>query len=1120
MGISIININSTVAGDSTVVVNNNDNEDRISCINLSGGSSGSRDCVSGFLGVSQSNATDIKFHVDNNDWAVVHYSLNNQPQQNVKMVKLVDKNYLSLTDLSIGDVVNYSFTYNTNNGAVDSDDFTYTIKQAVQDSDNDGVIDSLDLCPNSQNSEFVDVDGCELTTGMTGIIQVRADAVDFYVNSSDWADVHYKINDGKQRNIRMKLFENGNSFRLNNLLAGDSISYRFTYWGDEGFAISTPIQTYTLESSQEQDSDNDGVIDRVDQCPATPQGASVDGIGCELDSDNDGVVDSLDICPNTANGQTVDENGCEIVGELTGITQLGLDAVNFYVNTNYWADVHFIVNGGRKRNIRMQTTANGNRFQLNDLSVGDEITYSFTYWTGRSASETDTKIFILHSGTPIDTDGDGITDSIDLCPNTRAGATVNEVGCEIDPDVDTDGDGVNDTIDQCDNTPVGSSVDEYGCLIYSGDIKPLFNAETVLEPSIILETDDAVITRFADRGRDRHAKEDHFQAYDHYLSHYWTHRTARFKFVDTVARGGNEIEINFVTEWKLGVKEFRAWYRGIGTVAEYHGNYENNVQVIAKGTFDNNLELISNDGDQYKYRLTIDEFVGLNGERSDLAIGQFMEIEVSQFLDNAPEGRDNYYGTTYLYQVGVGGMVPWKTVGDFSNQSSERENSYPIDESAWLGGKTTLPYQYTAEPDNHFMQMATNLSSINGQPFVLGRRVHHTDMNTGMHDESVKNGVFDELKNKVGTHYVNSSCSSCHARNGRASVAEVGESLDKWVFKVADIDGKPHPLIGSVLQPNSVGIEEQDGEGDVVLTSWSESNGLRSPNYEFSKNSPAKFSARLAPQLVGLGLLEAVSEEVILQRADPQDSNEDGISGRVQKVMDPVTGETRLGRFGYKAGSFSLKHQIAGALNTDMGVMTSILPNPDCGVEQTSCNNNQGIELSDEHLDNLVKYIALLGVRSQRDIDLQQVIVGKQKFNDIGCESCHRGTMQTSAYAPLAELRNQTIQPYTDLLLHDMGVGLADNLGEGQATGAEWRTAPLWGLGLSACVTGGVVDVDRNKRGDEICSPDASYLHDGRARTLEEAILWHGGEAQVSNENYQSLSTADKAALMSFLRSL
>ena len=119
----------------------------------------------------------------------------------------------------------------------------------------------------------------------------------------------------------------------------------------------------------------------------------------------------------------------------------------------------------------------------------------------------------------------------------------------------------------------------------------------------------------------------------------------------------------------------------------------------------------------------------------------------------------------------------------------------------------------------------------------------------------------------------------------------------------------------------------------------------------------------------------------------------------------------------------------------------------------------------------------------------------------------------------LAELRDQSIQPYTDLLLHDMGAGLADSLGEGLATGSEWRTAPLWGLGLSACVTGGVTN-PTGQQGDEICTPDESYLHDGRARTIHEAILWHGGEGQTANTAYQALNGADKAALEAFLKSL
>ncbi len=941
---------------------------------------------------------------------------------------------------------------------------------AVLDSDNDGVIDSLDLCANTPAGTVVDVNGCAV--GPTGLTQTSDSSVTFFVNSNAWADVHYFDKNGLQQNFRMTLANGQNTKVLSGLALGDVVTYWFTYLSGDGSVINTAQESHTM-GGVVADSDSDGVADSIDQCANTPAGTTVDAVGCAIvvigDADGDGVADNIDQCANTPAGTTVDAVGCAIVviGDADGD------------------------------------------------GVADNIDQCANTPAGTSVDAVGCAIVVIG-----DADGDGVADNIDQCANTPAGTTVDAVGCAIVVIGDADGDGVADNIDQCANTPAGTQVDAQGCEINLGSIVPLYGAGTVLAQDVIFDRGDAIVTRFADRGRDRHAKEDQFQSYDHYLAHYWTHRTARFEFVDFVAKGGSTIEVNFVTEWRLGVREFRAWYSGMNTVAEYHGNYQNNVVQVGSGTFDDNLNKISSTGSQYKYSLLINEHRGLNGSVGSLAAGQAMEIEVSQFLASVPEGRSNYYGTTYLYMVGEGGMVPWYTVGDFADKSSERENSHKIDESGWLGGRTTLPYGYTNEPDNHFMQMATNLSSVNGQPFVLGRRIHHTDFETGQHDEKIENGIFNEMVGKAGSHYVNTSCSGCHERNGRAAPAAIGVPLDKWVFKVGDINGNPDAKIGRVLQPGNVGINDAtDGEGSVSIASWTELNGLRSPNYAFSKDTPVKFSARIAPQLVGLGLLEAIPEAAILALEDADGSKtNDGISGVAQRVIDPVTGDTRLGRFGYKAATTSVKHQVAGAFNTDMGVMTSVLPSPDCGSAQTVCGNS-GSELADEHLDNLVKYIALLGVRPQRGLDDAQVQQGKALFSSIGCEGCHTDTFQTSEFHPFAELRDQTIHPYTDLLVHDMGAGLADNLGEGQASGAEWRTTPLWGLGLSACVTGGVIN-PIGGQGNEVCDAKPSYLHDGRARSISEAILWHGGEGENAKVAFENLSSTDKNAVLAFLGSL
>jgi CxxC motif-containing protein (DUF1111 family) len=661
-------------------------------------------------------------------------------------------------------------------------------------------------------------------------------------------------------------------------------------------------------------------------------------------------------------------------------------------------------------------------------------------------------------------------------------------------------------------------------------IKPLYDANSILESGSRFVRDDGVlVTRIGDRGRDRHAKDNSLNDhYDHYLAHYWQYRTARIQLEDYVLTGKSLIRATFITEAQLGAREFRVWFWGRNTTGQFHFNPqkdeskvspdETGVVFVDKGTFNENFEKISDEGVQHKYSLDIVNQWKNGGQfQPDLSPGTNMEFELSQFLLNPPAGsRLNYYGTSFVYVVGQLGVAPFEWQRGVENDGSSNDGT-PIPKKGLLGGQTSLGYNYSNEPAGRFMQMATNLSHENAQPFVEGRRVHHTNFEDGSHDERHDNPIWDEQVGKLGGRYINHSCAACHVRNGKALVADVSEPLNSWVFLVGDENGDPHPDLGSVLQIDQTGAMTH--EGSVALGPWTElENGLRSPNYVFSNGTPAQFSARIAPQLVGLGLLDAVSEATILEWLDENDNNNDGISGRASIVIDPLTGEQRLGRFGYKAATFSVKHQAASAFNTDMGVMTSMLPNPDCGSRQTDCGET-GVELGDNEVNKLVKYLSLLGVGARRDYDNQ---VGETLFTDAGCAQCHRPTMTTNEFHPLEELRNQTIYPYTDMLLHDMGPGLADNLAQGSASGAEWRTAALWGLGHAKSVMLG------DSKGNDTISLSRNindinrigYLHDGRARSIEEAILWHGGEAQASKLYYENMSQTNKDQLLIFLNSL
>ncbi len=644
---------------------------------------------------------------------------------------------------------------------------------------------------------------------------------------------------------------------------------------------------------------------------------------------------------------------------------------------------------------------------------------------------------------------------------------------------------------------------------------PLYNADTLLQPDPVIETSTAKITRLADRARDRHAREgigylltdgpelSAAYKYDHYLPFYWEQRVAQIETIDKVAKGGNEVVFNITTQAQLNPAEFRTFFNIGSPLSGYHNNQSDHLNAGVTLVSTNASVRYPGETD-FNYTATV---VQQMPENRPLRVGDRMEVELSQFLLAPRNGRNNYYGTAFLYVVGQG-VVPWYA-RDWEAETNKLVgvtsfDSFPLPEEAWLGGLTTLPYQYSNEPQSRYKQMAGNITPENGQPFLLGRRLHHTDFRTGAHSEA-GNPVFAEHIGKVGPGFVAQSCVACHANNGRSLVPAVGETVDRAVVKVAAWeDGAPHPLLGEQLQPHST---EGTAEAGVSLQGYTEITGtygdgtpyaLRKPELEFSGVTPAFYSLRMASPLIGLGLLEAVPESTILALADPEDADGDGISGRANIVPDPLDPAIlRLGRFGHKATQATVLNQIAYAFNRDMDVTSSIFPVLD---GETS---PRPAEISDEELDLMNRYVALLGVGARRDLQDAEVLRGQQLFATASCVACHTLELTTGSYHPLGELRNQTIRPYTDLLLHDMGPGLADNMdGEG-ASRAEWRTAPLWNIGLSAGVSGG-----------------EGYLHDGRARTLEEAILWHGGEAEQAKENFRNMPAADRAAVIKFIRSL
>ena len=368
------------------------------------------------------------------------------------------------------------------------------------------------------------------------------------------------------------------------------------------------------------------------------------------------------------------------------------------------------------------------------------------------------------------------------------------------------------------------------------------------------------------------------------------------------------------------------------------------------------------------------------------------------------------------------------------------------------------------------------------------------------------------------------SCLGCHIGNGRGktSIDETDfmrSTLVRLSVPGTDAHGAPvaEPTYGDQLQPT--GIYGVLGEGQASIR-WVERDealkdgtrvSLRKPELVLSllRYGPiakdTMTSIRMSPPVFGLGLLEAVPEQELMALADPRDQNHDGVRGRPNHVWNPETGRVEIGRFGLKANQPTLKQQVAAALIGDMGITSHLFPKQNCTAAEDACTRAQStrkLEISDDDLAVLVSYVEALAPPARRDAD-PAAKQGEVLFDRIGCGACHVQNLTTGEDKALPQASHRTIHPYTDLLLHDMGDGLADGRPDYEASGRDWRTAPLWGIGLA----GAIID-------------HPTYLHDGRARTLVEGIMWHGGEAAHARDGFAALNASDRAALVAFLSSL
>jgi CxxC motif-containing protein (DUF1111 family) len=630
-----------------------------------------------------------------------------------------------------------------------------------------------------------------------------------------------------------------------------------------------------------------------------------------------------------------------------------------------------------------------------------------------------------------------------------------------------------------------------------GSVKPLFTATDAVNPPIVFKRDDGVIvTRGAGRVRGRHEGPlDTNQPFMEFVQNYFVDRTYGWIVEDYTAIGQSKIVTTYLPNGpENGGTNFRAFKNyGNGDVFSTNGGMTIGVPMP-------NLSMGGTDMAP-GYKTTISSYMSTQQHimttntrtNAPIASGELFEFEFGLFFEGTikPAGsRHAYYTDTFRYQVGKGGV----TANNPDKYTGAKGILGPVP-AAQSGGDTTNVWPYYMQ-ETQFGQMALNVQHENVQHLVEGRRLFHTSFVDGAHSEvAVQNPPFMEQAGKAGPLGQNVSCDSCHLNNGAGELMKAGLDKSSMAIKLYNAGA-----LGVQLQPQEGSAMVMGATTKTVMLGDGTSVTLSKPTIAVMAKDGTQpaFSARIARKVIGMGLLEAIDERTILSRADSGDCDKNGISGRVNFIKDPVSGALRVGRFGWKAEKVSVKHQIAEAASEDMGVGTSMFP------------ENGKAELADADLAAIETYMRLVSVPGQRNYGDPVQVRGEQIFKTIGCSNCHATDVVTGPNHPFTELRNQAIKPYSDLLLHDMGPDLADNSAvaaptsdSSPASASEWRTPPLWGTGLLMVVNGKV-----------------GLLHDGRANGVQEAILWHGGEATKAQAAFVALPTADRTALVAFVNSL